>query len=703
MRQLSSVCRWSLSAACLVLLAGGGSRSVAQQGDAIDGSAAMPIRGVTLYRSGVGGVLRAGEVTGDATVALEVAAGDINDMLKSMTILDYGGGSVSAITYDPADPLARTLSSFDIDLSGNPSIAGLFDQLRGQRVILVTGDGDIEGTIIGTEMREIEVSGIGEGVQRQRFVNLLRNAGIRSIRVNDIREFEIADEDLAAELERALATIAQRRTEDTKSVQLSLTGSADRARDVAVFTIQQMPVWKMSYRLVLPADGEGEPMLQGYAIVENTTDADWEDVQLSLAAGRPVSFEMNLYEPLYLDRPDVRVPMAAAARPKVFQAGRMEVGEGQLGGRMLSLGESFADENRTARQNLDALIEAPVSRAQGGGGGLFHVPAEPESVATSQSIGQQFFLTLDQPVTIERQRSAMLPVVAGDIGAERVSIFNPRDDPNHPMFGVELTNTADLTLLPGPITVFDGSAYAGDAQIPHIPVGSDQLLAYAMDLEVLAERSNRTESVVDRVRILRGAFEQRTTSTITTTYAFTNRDERNDRRILIEHTPTAGYELLSPTEPAEETSDFMRFELALDAGDGRKFDVVEQRELSRRIGITDFPMRELLRLRTNGKVSQRVIEAVEEAARLRAQVADTQRRLETLEGELAEIERDQQRIRENIARVDSNSNLFIRYAQRLDQQEDRIEEISASRSELSRTLRARQEALTQYLQNLNVD
>ena len=669
--------------------------ALGQGARAIDAEQVLPIRGITLYRSGVGGVLRAGGVSGDVTVDLDVATGDINDMLKSMTILDYGGGSVSAITYDPADPLDRTLASFDIDLSGNPSIAELFDQLRGQRVTVTLTTGEVESTVLGTEVREVEVEGVESGVQRQRFVNLVTDAGIRSVRVNDVRAFRVMDEDLASELGRALATIAQRRTEDAKSVAITLSGSADRERDVAVFTIQEMPVWKMSYRLVLPESPADEPILQGYAIVENTTDADWENVTLSLAAGRPVSFEMNLYEPLYLDRPDVAPPLLAAARPKVFQAGR--------GGAIASAPPEALAVAGSAVGEAELADRGRFARVDRLGGGLaIESGTMGGSAASGETVGGQFFLTLDEPVSIARRTSAMLPVVSGDIEGERLAIYNPADNDEHPMRGVMITNTTELTLLPGPITVFDASAYAGDAQIPHVPAESEQLLAYAVDLDVLAEVADRTRTTIDRIRIVNGALDQRSNAVKTTTYSFTNRDATDDRAIMIEHRPERGYDLTTPSEPDERTSDFLRFRLTVDAGDTREFEVVEDRVVSQRLSLDAFPIERLLRFRAEGKLSQAVIDAVREAARLRELVADTRRRIEALDSERTAIEDDQRRIRENIARVGRDSDLFLRYARKLDEQETRLEEMAAQRQELTRTLEEREEALNAYLRDLDV-
>ncbi|MDX9912163.1 MAG: hypothetical protein RBS39_10055, partial [Phycisphaerales bacterium] len=274
----------------------------------------LPVSAITLYRSGVGFFQRQGLVEGDAEVQLRFDADQINDILKSMVVLDLGGGEVGAARYASKEPLERRLSSFAIDVSDNPSIAELMKRLRGAPVKLQTIDGGIEGTIMGVEGRPVVIN--DQRVEHA-FVSLITSKGVRSIDVANVSSFEITDEQLAGELTKALAAMAEHRADNVKAVDLSFHGTGSRR--VAVGYVHEMPVWKTSYRLVLPegtSESGGQPTLQGWAIVENTTDEDWEDVRLSLVAGRPVGFTMDLYEPLFAARPEMPVPFMAGVRPK---------------------------------------------------------------------------------------------------------------------------------------------------------------------------------------------------------------------------------------------------------------------------------------------------------------------------------------------------------------------------------------------------
>ena len=61
---------------------------------------------------------------------------------------------------------------------------------------------------------------------------------------------------------------------------------------------------------------DGKPLLQGWAIVENTSEEDWSGVNLTLVSGRPISFTMDLYEPLYIPRPQVQLELYSSLRPQ---------------------------------------------------------------------------------------------------------------------------------------------------------------------------------------------------------------------------------------------------------------------------------------------------------------------------------------------------------------------------------------------------
>ncbi len=212
------------------------------------------------------------------------------------------------VPYGSRDPLARTLRTFAIDLTEPPTVADLLSQVRGCRVRVDTQN-VVEGKVLGVEIRSRIV---GDQMVRSERLNLLTDRGIESIELSEIQAVKLLDQQLDEQLQQALAVIAESRRQDRKKVTIQLRGKGER--QVRVGYIREFPVWKTSYRLVLETDHD--PFLQGWAIVENMTDQDWKEVRLKLISGRPVSFVMPLYDPLFVQRP------TAGLRRQAEQGGR---------------------------------------------------------------------------------------------------------------------------------------------------------------------------------------------------------------------------------------------------------------------------------------------------------------------------------------------------------------------------------------------
>jgi hypothetical protein len=266
----------------------------------------LPVTRVVLYRSGVGYIERLGRISGDATLTLSMRESQMNDLLKSLILVDFDGGQILPAQYTPRDPLERTLSAFAVQLSDNPSMSALLTRLRGAPVEIQTDKETLQGTVLSVETREEAAS---EVVVKRAYVNLMTNPAMRSVPLDTIINLRVRDERLQQEMQNALAAIATRLDNTRKTVELRFSGQG--ARRVLVGYLTEMPLWKMTYRLALSANEP--PLLQGWAIVENTTDEDWRNVRLELVSGRPVSFIQNLYEPIYPKRPTVRTQTDASA------------------------------------------------------------------------------------------------------------------------------------------------------------------------------------------------------------------------------------------------------------------------------------------------------------------------------------------------------------------------------------------------------
>jgi hypothetical protein len=696
-------------------------KGVAEGAVAVKGADGLPVRKITLYRSGVGYFERAGEVADSAEIQLRFGTEQINDILKSMILLDRDGGRVESVQYGSKEPLAKRLASFGINIANNPSVPDLLNQLRGATLKVGVAGAEVVGTVLGIEMRKVPGTKDHEPIDVP-FLNLVTATGVRSISIADITTFEIQDKELAGELNKALAALAEYRADRTKTVDLRFTGNGKRR--VAVGYVHEMPVWKTSYRLLLPElDSEGKTKgqlaIQGWAIVENTTDQDWNNVQLSLVSGRPVSFQMDLYEPLFSARPWVAVPTIPGVSPRVFGLGidADQLADGEKMGRSLDAMTSNVMQAQAFRKSemagKPAAAPAPMApgRPRGASAGTelyLGVTAgeiadySPRAAAQAASVGEVFQFQVEAPVSIERQRSAMIPILTATVTGRRVSIFNSMDGSQFPMRGVEITNDSNLPLMPGPLSVLDGAAYAGDAQIGQIPKNDKRMLAYALDLDMAVLTKPESHSSMMKITIVDGLIHQSFKDRLTTTYEFANKDALRGRTLILEHAKAGGYELVETEKPTELTTDLYRFTVPIEAGKAKKFTVTQERIRFEDIGVTSYDMNTLLVYKKDGKVSEDVMAAVRKAADKQAAIANTERAIAELTAKMDEVSKDQTRIRQNMGAIDKTSQLYTKYVTKLTDQETKLEEDRDQQAKLQKQLNSQRADLAEYLRTLNV-
>jgi hypothetical protein len=642
----------------------------------------LPVTRVVLYRSGVGYIERLGRISGDATLTLSMRESQMNDLLKSLILVDFDGGQILPAQYTPRDPLERTLSAFAVQLSDNPSMSALLTRLRGAPVEIQTDKETLQGTVLSVETREEAAS---EVVVKRAYVNLMTNPAMRSVPLDTIVSLRVRDERLQQEMQNALAAIATRLDNTRKTVELRFSGQG--ARRVLVGYLTEMPLWKMTYRLALSANEP--PLLQGWAIVENTTDEDWRNVRLELVSGRPVSFIQNLYEPIYPKRPTVRTQTDAALLPDTAE-----------------MAMDLAPDELAKREALSAPLAR--ERVPGFGGGLPPPMAAPramrESViemAQGQERGALFDYRIQQPVTILRQQSALVPVVNRTVEAQAVSLYNPANHPRHPFFGVKLTNTTDLTLMEGPVTVYLDGAYGGDAQLETLEPKGERILTYALDLgiEVVQERANFTTQMIS-VKITNGILQQRFERRVENLYRLTSRDDK-PRTVLVEQPYQDGWELAEPAK-FERTPTFYRFSVEVQPRKTATLRVVQKRTDQESFALLDCPEDTIRILVQNQQLSEPIRQALSSILNRRRAIRNLEAQIRQQEARIKGITDDQARIRENMKHLDRNSELYRQYVQKLTQQEREIEQARAEIERLQQQRARAQRELSEYIAGLNL-
>jgi hypothetical protein len=716
-------------------------------------STQLPINQVVLFSSGVGYFQREGEVDGDTRVDMSFATDNINDLLKSLVLQDLGGGKITTISYDSFDPIDKTLRSFALDLTYTPSFGQLLNQARGEKVEVVlqqsnsTQPATMTGVIVGMESRKVKDSEV-------ELLNLLCAEGMRNIPLEHIQRVRLLNPVLDAELRRALEVLASGHDTQKKTVSLAFTGNGKR--NVRVGYVVENPIWKTSYRLVLSKDGKAH--MQGWAMVENTQDEDWNNVRMVLISGRPISFQMDMYQPLYVPRPKVEPDQFASLRPPTYNGGMdnnaapvagagMPAGMGGLGGAMNpfglgggmpgnpaafvnrynlgnnqfgNLGGQFGQqggnpfgangENRKLtyeelQQRRQELREAKDNAKKIIGPDPLAMDAvgSVSSAASTEEVGDYFQYAIDHKVSLPRQKSAMLPIVDSSVTGTKVSIFNESVHPKFPLLGLKLKNSSGLHLMQGPITVYDSGNYAGDTRIQDVQPGEERLVSYAIDqgVEVKAESRSAPEQLV-AIKVVKGMIHVSNKLRQTRTYLVKNRTE-HPRTLIIEHPIGTDWKLVTPEKPTERSRDVYRFQIEVPAGKTVKQEVIEEQTRADLVALTNLQDQTITTFRASNVSSPAVKEALQKAIKLRQGLADIRREASQFETRLKAITDDQTRLRANLDKVPAASAAHKRYLEKFDTQETEIEKLQDKMMQKQDALEKQQKEYEDFLATLNAE
>jgi hypothetical protein len=674
----------------------------------------LPLKRVVLFSSGVGFFEHSGTVRDNAKVEMKFKTEDINDLLKSMVARDFDGGEVSTVAYGSKDPITKTLQSFSIDLTSHVTLAELLRQIRGERVIIETPR-ELNGLIVGVETRK---KTIGENqIVEYDVLNLLTDGGLSAVPLESVGRIKLANEKLDAELRRALAILASAHATDKKSVELNFQGKGERR--VRVGYVQETPVWKTTYRLVLSDNAQEKPFLQGWAIVENTSEEDWNGVRLTLVSGRPISFKMDLYEPLYVPRPEVQLELFASLRPQSYdQDMKRKDAEFAAKAKAPAFAPAAAPAPGMAMGGRSVARRANLAaEADGRAGGFAATEEKSEpmddanllsrqgvrSVAEAGNVGNLFQYAIAAPVTLARQQSAMLPIVNADIKGEKVSIYNAGVQPKHPLNGLRFTNATDLHLMQGPITVFDGGVYAGDAKIDDMPPGAQRLLSYGIDLdtEVASQAKSQPDELLS-MKLMKGVLIASRKYVRSVEYTVKN-SGKSAKTVLVEYPLDPNWTLVEPKEPAETTRNMYRFAVAAKPGEPAKLTVAQQRIERQDIALGNLDDAAIHYFISAKAIGPKVKAALEEIIKRKTELQQVFVQRQQLEQRVRQIGEDQARIRQNMPQLDRQSEVYRNYVKKFSDQEAELEKLREQNAKLLDQENVLRKSLDEYMLGLELD
>jgi len=685
------------------------------------------------------------------------------------------------VSYNSSAPPAARMAEIPFAISSatdgnNGGLAGVLSQLQGARVIVGTGTRAVTGSILTVEAKKVRIDADGPAVITHRLVIASDNGELSSFDLAEVRSVQLADEGARRDLTEFAHAAAAARRRDAKTIVVTSDGPGPR--EMIVSYIIAAPIWKTTYRVVL--DRTGKPFFQGWAIVDNVSEEDWNGVQLSLVSGTPVSFIQPIQNPVYRYRPIIPYSEDLNLKPQTYEPGEGGTGmTGSLSGTVKdpqgavvpsasvvltnartnqSSEMTTDDEGRYRAENLSAGLYTLSAQASGfqksvvtnlnvtaGVRSNFNVNLQVASVSamvtvqgtatvdngtnnfslngrnvqgllrmkpglrnsgpslsnlissresgiepgtTGNEIGDLFEYHIDQPVTVPRDRSALIPILQTQMEGERVSIFNEQSQQRRPLSGLLLKNTSPLTLEDGSLTVIDGDAYAGEALMERLKPQEERLVSFALDLGTLVNVHDEEEgSRAFLLRAINGVVQAHYYEMRKKVYTLVNQTE-HPRIVYLEHPidEDGDWELADTmAKPTIRTAKFYRFRVELSPHQKLDFPIVERQEKMESYALSDFTRPQLELFIARKYIDAQTRAELEKILDVKSRIGTADVRIHAIDKEASEIAQDQERLRDNIKALTATAEakqLISRYVAKADTQETRLEQLNKDKQAL---------------------
>jgi hypothetical protein len=591
----------------------------------LEGPTTLPLKRVVLYKHGVGYFEHHGLVSGNEVVEFYFRSEDMNDVLKSLTILDLGGGTVPFVIYDSQKPTDTRLKELFIKLPDKNVLTSLLRQLKGVKVQIEVGRKRISGTILGTETTTKKV---GDAiVTSEGLVLFLEDGKVVTFDLTDISSVKFSEEEVNQELKDLFDILSPSRRRDLKTLSIQTSGEGDR--EVVIGYTIEAPVWKTSYRVVFEEDKK--PLLQGWAIVDNVTEVDWKDISLSLISGLPISFRHDLYTPRAKERPEIKVEEKILLAPPELEEG------------IYVEKPSYKEEAlRFAPQILKKETLKALQREK--------TRIETIDIATDVvERGELFEYKIKDPVSIKKGSSALVPILQERFDGERVLVFNQEIREKNPMSCILFKNTTGLVLEGGPIVVIEDEAYIGEAMLDTIRPGEERYIPFSIELGCKVDVSCKSSSErIHAAKVVNGYLHFLNYDLKEWVYHLTN-NTHQAVILVLEHKAQKGWDLVETPEPIEKTQDFYRFRIPMEPGERKEFCVKERGEVSASYHIVDLERDAIEVFIRKKALSEKMRNFLNEVLELKGVISLCKRDIEKCEKEIEDIHKDEDRIRKNLS------------------------------------------------------
>ena len=654
------------------------------------GAAEPALTRVVLSSSGVGQFTFAASVDGRATLPLNVPIDQVDDLLKSLHVDDPAGGRATVRLSGQA-PLSETFRTLPFAPDAFASPEALLAGLVGETVRLTSSAsaaGSMTGRILAVTEFDAPKHDSDSATIKQHRLTIATDTGFATAILEDTQAVELTSETLRGQIGTALSAIAAQRLQDRRTLQLRL--GDGHARTVRFGYVVPTPVWKASYRVTLPAAGHDTARLEGYAVVENLSGRDWDDVDLVLTSGQPVLYHQALYLAVFTQRPDAPVEIPNRLTPAVDAGAVEKAGPAQNGVGSSAPPDALRPQPEALAGKADEETERSPTPAA----------AAPPPAIVQQAIAQVQF-HLSDPVTAASGESLLLPILDRAVPARLVSLFRAESHELHPLLALMLTNDGEGAIPPGLATLFDAEGgFAGDAQLPATQPGEQRLVSFSADLPVRIAAETSDDTLLVGATAARGVLHLQRREESVTTYRVTT-PAASGRTVLIEQPKRDDWTVVQPPNGVADTPTDHRITFDVPAGTTRSVQVVLQHLTDEATILTDAEPDVLLELAKDGHIPPALHAALDRAAALRAELDRRQAALEALATRREAIVGDQERIRQNLKAVPAG-DLSRRYVAQLASQETELSQIDKQTEAAQSSVDAAGSALKTFLSSLSL-
>lgn len=684
----------------------------------------LPVRHVALYKNGVGYFEHDGRVHGNQSVTIAFTTSQLNDVLKSLTAIDLSGGRITDVSYNSTAPLDQRLSMLQLPIGEKTTTAEFLDALRGARVEVHSGSESAIGRLLSVETvtgPEKDDDDKPSPARTHTDISVITDSGdLRTFRLTPATSVHLLEHDLNEEVSRYLSLIASSRAADVRKMTIATEGSGDR--DLAVSYISEVPVWKSTYRIVLPSNAKEKPLLQGWAVVDNTVGEDWDNVELSLIAGAPQSFVQEISQPYYARRPVVGLPELAMLSPQTHEQ-TLQAMAGipapppppPLGG---PVSDAFGLAHKAARGYVGNRSGGGVGAGIAGGfaGGVFVNNGPPkeerevadviesqQTTAAAHDLGDVFEYKIKQPITIHKNQSALVPILQARIDAERVTLWNPREP--RALRALWLNNTSGLTLDGGSFSIQESQTFGGEGLMDAIRPGEKRLISYAADPAVQIKSEVKGEGQrATLVRIHRGVLFHESQEREHHTYIVRNQDA-SAREVVIEHPQQSGWELAGGAKPVETSASAYRFRVKVDPAQSSSLEFDEVHSFGTSFALTNITPDQIAIFARQGWANEKIQDALRPIIQQKNEVAQYEQQISSTKTKITSIFDDQKRLRENLTALKGaeTRSLAERYTGELNREEDELTSLRKDLAQLQTLRDGANQKLDDLMEKLEIE